>query len=110
MPCRSDGYPEPTTAEIRETYEREFEHNSRLAQLLCSVIKTAHQNGIGNTPFYDHILRYMPDEDVPYLKAWWKEHEKRDKAKALNEAKQKEYLKQHALAKLTNEERKALGL
>lgn len=51
----------------------EAQHNSQVAQLLCSVMKTIHPKDV--EPLCNHI---------PGLKNWWTEHQERDRLKAMH--------------------------
>ncbi len=112
MPCRYD----PTDEEIardraeadnklkikfRREFEKEFEHNSTVAELLCSLMKALDTK--------THIVSgttLIPDD----VAKWWKEHQQRDESKAILDQIREKKAKQDALDKLTNYEKKILGL
>ena len=83
MPCSSDGYPpeRPTRSE--------------LIALLCEACRSIHK-------------KYMSKS----LQAFWEEHQGIDRQRQLKEEEQKrrEKLRKEGISKLTEKERKALGL
>lgn len=105
MPCRTDP---PTQSEIRDGYEREFTHNSDLAEIFCATMITIeqHDNDIGGhgTP----IMEILPARTLK----WWNDHKKRDRDKVNAERKEMERKQaiSVALSKLTPGERKLLGV
>ncbi len=109
MPCRTE---EPSQAEIRASYEREFTHNSHVAEMLCAVLRTAEQNGIEDKQLIEHVLYYMDDKDRVKVEAWWTEHKARDRKRLQQEREEAERKRatQAALDKLTPKERELLGV
>jgi hypothetical protein len=112
MPCRYDEPPPPTHAEIEAIWYRQFEHNSPLAEMMCSLISSLGDAG----------LRIWAD-NTPGLLNWWRNHQARDAAKAAKEAEEASLAKakadeaaerrrklSSALAKLTPEEQELLGI
>jgi len=83
MPCRND-YAEPTHEELRRDWEAQLRHDSELAEMLCYVLCELDKADVGWR---------LPAN----IYKWWEEHKKRDLVK-------------NALAKLTDKEKKALGL
>lgn len=65
MPCY-DERNEP--AYVRAEAQREWTHNSPVAELLCSVMKGMHQQS------RDKVLK-----EVPGLTKWWVDHQERDR-------------------------------
>jgi hypothetical protein len=94
MPC----YVEETPEERREAFYRSFEHNSPVAEMLCTMCKA--------------YISVTPSALPAGVVKWWREHQRRDKAKreAESRAKGVKLDRKRALAKLTLAERKALGL
>lgn len=90
MPCRDHGYEDSGLDVLRR-------RNTELAQLLCIACET------------------MDDDNLrlpPRVQIWWDEHKRLDAIQRAEEAEQerKHKVKMGALAKLTDEERKLLGI
>jgi hypothetical protein len=92
MPCYS---PPPTAAD----YYEGFEHNSKLADMLCQIMQSIEARG----ELEGQELR---------TRAWWEEHKKRDRERLKREQEQRKTAeeKDAALAKLSPYERKLLGI
>lgn len=103
MPCRYDtdeiderlaarnGDDMPCTVDTRAEDERELkaltDERNALTRMLCELIK---------------VVPASSAESVPGLIEWWNKHQESD-------AKRRARLKREALAKLTRDEREALG-
>ena len=110
MPCRDGG-----------AYDREDEYQRKLDKKkiafleasLCAFLTSNER--LGFTPG-DSILNYIDYDEAGIseqeLEDWWENHKKKDAARRKKEEKEKEKqdLKASALSKLTEEERKVLGL
>lgn len=90
MPCRCDGYPEPTGLDL---------HNGALADMLCTAMQEHEARGEMNCFTAEQL-------------AWWAEHKQRDAARIQQDLKaaQTTAAREAALAKLTPFERSLLGL
>ena len=107
MPC----YDGRTAAEERAEYEasrererntllKEYLHNSPAAEMLCYVLRELEE---AEEPVK---IQHLPAN----IHKWWEEHKIRDAEKAKNDAIREKDLKRKALAKLSDEEKKVLGL
>ena len=97
MPCRD------YEADYDNSYERNLkDQNDRLARIACKAMTALEEAGQE-----DFLL--LKDEEV---REWWKKHKEADaKAKAEREEKARiARIKKEALAKLSAEERQALGI
>ena len=102
MPCRDyeDDY------RVHDAYDSEIKslkkQNDRLARIACKAMTALEKDGHA-----DFLL--LEDDEV---REWWKKHKEADaKAKAEHEEKARLALvKKEALAKLSAEERKVLGI
>lgn len=117
MPCyddRSDSSPRDCSGEIALA-RAEFRHNSDVAEMLCKVLtdfeaeqRYLKERGTSRDPYPETVQqKYGAD-----IAQWWQEHKKRDAAIAQEEARKKELRdkRRAAVAKLTAEERRLLGL
>lgn len=102
MPCRTD---DPTPSELRSTYEEEFTHNSKLAEIFCATMLKLEAMDEGSS---DPIILLLPKK----AQAWWNLHKERDRKRVAAERKvmEREQAIENALGKLTPEERKLLGV
>jgi len=91
MPCRCDGYAAPENTEWR--------HNSDVAEAFCELCSWMVDNGYGS---------YM----TPKASKWWNEHKEIDREKREIEIERAKFIddKKNALSKLTDYERKLLGI
>lgn len=98
MPCRDDG---AELYEERHENRQLRERNDKLAQMLCSLCSFLESNR------YTHVFKYISG-----LSEWWAEHKRIDALRMAKEKAEREkvWLKNKALAKLTQEERQVLGL
>jgi hypothetical protein len=101
MPCRDEWYTPP---EPYETYDF-------MEAALCGVFTEL----VKRKQFVDVVESMDFAEmgvDKHDLLVWWKAHQKKDAARRKKEAeeKRKAELREQALAKLTSEERKVLGI
>lgn len=106
MPCRVDDYPTRYVSETR--------HGMTIADfeaVLCGILSE-----IEFSDELDHFLGAVDWKEVgvsrKMVEAWWEAHKKEDERRRAKEAKEreKEERRKAALAKLTAEDRKALGL
>ncbi len=97
MPCSDGGWPGDAIVEHSQRADR-------LARMLCGVMTTL-------KAYHPVIVRELCAEDKE-LADWWKQHQEFDRRRIERENadKAKKQAKNAALAKLTPEERKALGL
>ena len=84
----------------REDYYRDFEHNSPVAEMLCFVLR------------YHEAHGRKVSEFTPAIQRWWAEHRLRDSERLKREEAdaEKERLREAALSKLTEAEKKVLGI
>jgi|SRR6185503_18208345 len=96
MPCRDYDSDTPKTA---EDFAHHFRHAGETAELLCSLMKNIEAA---------KVTKVVPTN----VALWWQRHKIRDKEKAQAEAraKKEKETREKALAKLTMEEKCALGL
>jgi hypothetical protein len=101
MPCRDYEDDYRTVNDSREKAELR-KQNDRLARIACKAMTALEEAGQE-----DFLL--LKDEEV---REWWAKHKEADaKAKAEREEKARiARIKKEALAKLSTEERKALGI
>lgn len=93
MPCRDwDGIP-PLSELVNPELEILRMRNDELSNILCKTCKKLETF---------EYLRDVIDEN-PELKAWWKNHKAKDEA-------ENKRLREKALAKLNDEDKKVLGL
>lgn len=102
MPCSDGAGPLYDRSEAKELHDR----NDKLAQMLCgicTIIDDYHTNNKLKT----YIIL-----NVPGIAKWWIKHKKQDACRlAMEQEKQvQENIRKSALAKLSNEERRVLGL
>jgi len=95
MPCRDDGY-EISDKEYREGLRKQVDS---LTDSLCSACRLLEQK---------NLLEKLPTK----VREWWEEHKKADLVREARERAEKaqQALKEKALAKLTQAEKRALGL
>lgn len=100
MPC-SDGGWDRGADQTREIIDLE-RRNDKLARIACAVMTALEENGQE-----DFIL--LQNEEV---REWWAEHKEFDRQRRAKEAERKRIaqVKKEALAKLSAEERKVLGI
>jgi hypothetical protein len=102
MPCTDGGVPYgPTREEVLD---------SKAPAMLCGLI-----GALEKSDFLDALDRIDWKEagvSRAEFNAWWKQHREQDEDRRVREAEKaiKEKAKKEALAKLTPEERKALGV
>lgn len=110
MPCRVDD-------DFPTRYAKETRHGLTIADfeaVLCGVF-TAAQDGVV-TGYLDGLIDVIDWKEVGVSRKavvwWWNSHKKEDEKRREREAiaKRKDDLKKAALAKLTAEERAALGI
>ena len=100
MPCMD--YRDEPSVIIRENTDK----IDNLTQLLCGVMRQLDTRGI----------KLHFGKDVAGLKTWWKNHQEQDRRRieaeqqAANEKRDRKRIRKQALNKLSDEERKALGL
>jgi RPA family protein len=89
-----------------DTYYTDTSKSDKITRTLCSLI-TKMDDETRNKIVYNG-----KDKTSRRLADWWDEHQEADKKRLADEAKQKqkEKIKKSALSKLSEEERKALGL
>lgn len=102
MPCRdyeSDKYVSPTASWEYKDLKKQAD---RLARIACKAMNTLEEAGVGD-------LLILKDDEV---REWWAAHKEADrKAREAEEIKrQRTEAKRAALAKLTKEEQKLLGV
>lgn len=110
MPCRYDPTPEEEAQwarEARKKQEKEFEHNSRVAELLCAVMGVLETTD-KKSELYDHLV----SKQITALDTWWEKHKERDRVKARAEKCKfnRDAERERALLKLTPKEKKLLGI
>ena len=102
MPCQS--YNDDWRSEA--TNERKIKELKKqadmLARIACKALTELEENGVED-------LLLLKDDEV---RTWWKKHKEDDAREQarLAEIERKERVKQEALAKLSDEERKLLGI
>lgn len=99
MPCSDGGWSRSVDdSEIRSLEKR----NDKLARIACAAMTALEANGIE-----DFIL--LENDEV---REWWAEHKEFDRKRREKEAERKRLaqIRQDALAKLSPEERKVLGI
>lgn len=95
MPCTYDGPPDDSRYPSDRELKKELDLVTRL---LCNAAKILR---------YQDVRMQCPDvkkEEIKELQDWIKQHDKADEKRRLEE------VKRNALTKLSDEERKALGL
>lgn len=98
MPCNDGGYSSQDDYELRELKKR----NDKLARIACAVMTALEAEG-----HEDFIM--LQNEEV---REWWAEHKEYDRKRREAEAERRRLaqLKKDALAKLSPEECKVLGI
>jgi hypothetical protein len=92
MPCIY----EPSSEEIRQPDKDKIDS---LTRMLCAILSALHNR-------YGDALEVVTDlskADEQEIQIWWSEHQERDRQRRIE-------VQKRALAKLTDEEKKALGL
>jgi len=116
MPCRDDrddsSYGNASSYGEREI-NRRFKEGELTKAVLCAVLTTLERDGV--LPFNPNSFGIDWKEAGVTQKeaaAWWKKHKEKDAVRRLAEAAEaaKERVRVAALAKLTSDERKVLGL
>lgn len=108
MPCRSDGYEDYARPSSPRGADREM-----LESTLCGLFTFLEKNKV---PVLNEVLDNLDYKEMGVsrkeVEAWWREHKREDENRRRREerARKKEELKNQALSKLTNEEKKALGI
>ncbi len=94
MPCRDPGYEEYYAAEREERFQQ-------MTRMLCAVMRKVEQKGIAG-----EFTR------IKGLKAWWEEHQEKDRIRIEQERaeRKRKKLRKDALAKLSDEEKDALDI
>ena len=118
MPCRDffdDNWQRDRTAALAEEV-------NTLEAMLCGVLRALESIPVkeDELPLYTQVLKRFDEKesgiDIGELIAWWREHQEKDRIRREKEmqarlfAERQEKLKSEALAKLSLEEKKALGL
>lgn len=107
MACRYD----PLPWEINEDHKRRQFELDRLTAMLCAACEALNKKKV---PLPKTVINSpISNKDVELsLQTWWEGHQEKDKLrkKAQDEKKAKEQQRQAALAKLSKEEKKLLGL
>lgn len=109
MPCR-DGGPDindvriPLDLDIVARNKRQQEKIDNLTRMLCSLCSTIGYH-VGSHPSEAIVVgcNVLQIEKIPGLRKWWTEHQEFDKQRLAK-------AKQSALAKLTDDEKEALGV
>jgi hypothetical protein len=103
MPCTDGG---PSERECLADARQEIK---LLEAALCMVLTKAQGNQHFDWNMYDWEEAGI---QRVWLLEWWKEHKRKDEARKRREARERREAKKHkaALAKLTKEERRLLGL
>src|SRR5689334_16207860 len=98
MPCNDGGPPD-----YYGDYSRQLKRADKLAKMLCDLCYILERRSGGIGYYYDRVDGF---------KDWHTKHKEQDATRLKQEAESaaKDKLKAKALAKLTAEERKALGL
>lgn len=118
MPCRYDPSPEEERQArekaTKKTVAPYIKKLDLLTKLLCEAMRIVAHNQhftlVDETPAVTTDASEVERRIIPHpvlsneLQAWWKKHQAED------DKRQKEELRTSALAKLTSDERKALGL
>lgn len=104
MPCRD--WEDDRTAIVTERKE-----NDKLTKMLCTVLSTLEsENELGHfAELFDYKEGGITREE---LFAWWKAHKEEDAARReqIRKARELQEKRKAALAKLSKEERKLLGV
>lgn len=105
MPCSSDYGPSIHTEYV------EKEHDGKMAARLCAVLTTLEARGWLHQTL-DNIDYKEAGITRKSLQNWWNEHKQRDVERRLREQEEARRMrvKRNALAKLTDAEKKALGV
>lgn len=114
MPCT---YWEPNTpdpgsgssyAQLESQIAEQKSKLDSLTNMLCQVCRHIDDSVVSDQSDYNEFKRDIPKE----ILTWWEHHKKMDNKRLKAEAKAKRLkeLKEGALAKLTKEEKTALGL
>lgn len=98
MPCRSDGW--------EVSVNRENEKELQLLRAAVCAFMTAYADEYHKLDWKEAGIKQKE------LELWWEDHQEKDKARREQEARMKREheVKKAALARLTDEELKALGL
>jgi len=99
MPCSDGGW----TRSVDDSAIRDLEkRNDKLARIACAAMTALEENGIE-----DFVL--LQNEEV---REWWTEHKEFDRQRRAKQAERERIaqVKKDALAKLSAEERKILGI
>lgn len=103
MPCKDPDYNEDQA--IRAENEFVVAKLNKVTELLCWVMTTL-------DPLTKRNITNMKTPNSANLRVWWEKHQEADRLRIEKETLKlrQATLKQQALAKLTKEERKLLGL
>lgn len=103
MPCHVDVDPDQERREL----EKKFTHNSKVAEMLCAMMKGLEAHGNMQA-----VYNSMTNKMQKRVRDWWSEHQERDRKK--EEAEQRDQHERtrraNALEKLTPEEGRLLGV
>ena len=110
MPCRMDWTPNELAAMEHERHSRHGMDVDDFQAAMCGILRAAGDEILDSVDWDEAgVKRVMVEK-------WWKKHQAEDAARLKKEAaakarkEKKERDRKTALAKLTNDERKALGL
>jgi len=103
MPCTYTETPEEIAQSAKQAEQRRNRELNKVTRLLCFVLSTL---GEENNRTVEDVIRAC--EKNKELKAWRADHERRDAIR--EKAETREVVKKKALAKLSVEERRVLGL
>jgi hypothetical protein len=97
MPCTNDGFHQMEASENRRKLDK-------VTAMLCGVMRRL------ETGYPEHCTRLT--ESIVGLDEWWTEHKRIDAERAKREAElaRQQEMKKAALDKLTDEEKRALGI
>src|SRR5690242_13382594 len=112
MPCRDDPADYRTRNDYNEQVLRQVRRDFEAA--LCAVFRVLDTNDYPMS--LGELLGYVDWQEAgvsrAWVEGWWASHKEQDRLRKLQEAarQRKEEARQSALAKLTPEEKQALGL
>jgi hypothetical protein len=90
MPCYDAGYEAQSRFDEQVRREKEWLHNSPVAELLCGVLSNLPASMIADAVRRD-----------PKVGHWWNDHQERDRKKAAQEAARKKRDEQNRLRKIS---------
>ena len=102
MPCRDYESPSYTSPTSSWEYKDLKKQNDRLARIACKAMTELVKSG-----YADFLL--LQDDEV---REWWEKHQEADRIAKEKQAEKRRLakLKKDALAKLSDEEKKVLGI